>query len=55
MQKSFYDNTAHKMNIDNHNQHNSNEFYWTHLLSPFAEGDWNEKKVIDFGCGCNIT
>ena len=52
MQRSFYDITAHKMNIDNHNQHNSNPFYWTHLLSPFVEGDWSGKKAIDFGCGC---
>lgn len=52
MQLSYYDETAHIMNQENHSVHNKNPDYWSLLLSPFAEGDWKDKKALDFGCGC---
>jgi ubiquinone/menaquinone biosynthesis C-methylase UbiE len=37
---------------ENHIQHNENPDYWDILLSPLKEGNWSDKKVLDFGCGC---
>lgn len=52
MQIEYYDSNAHIMNVENHSVHNNNPDYWSLLLSPFCEGDWKDKKALDFGCGC---
>jgi len=52
MQKSFYESQASNMVIGNHKEHNSNPDYWNILLSPLSEGDWSNKVILDFGCGC---
>lgn len=52
MQKTFYEGQASNMAINNHKEHNSNPDYWEILLQPLNEGDWSDKVVMDFGCGC---
>ncbi len=34
-----------------HDEHNKNADIWEYLFQPFGEGDWTNKKVLDFGCG----
>ena len=34
-----------------HDEHNKNPDLWDYLFQPFSEGDWTNKKVLDFGCG----
>lgn len=52
MQKTFYEGQASNMAINNHKEHNSNPDYWEILLQPLSQGDWGDKVVMDFGCGC---
>lgn len=52
MQRTYYNNETPTMSVMNHSQHNSNPDYWNILLSPLKSGDWSNKKVLDFGCGC---
>ena len=52
MQKSFYESQASNMAIGNHKEHNSNPDYWSILLYPLSQGDWSNKTILDFGCGC---
>ena len=52
MQKSFYEAETPRMSEANHSEHNTNPHYWSILLAPLNDGDWSEKVVLDFGCGC---
>ena len=52
MQKAWYENETETMMIENHSVHNSNRDYWDILLAPLKHGDWSQKTVLDFGCGC---
>jgi ubiquinone/menaquinone biosynthesis C-methylase UbiE len=52
MQKRYYENETPRMKIQNHKHHNENPDYWNVLLSPLKDGDWSDKIVLDFGCGC---
>lgn len=52
MQKSVYEDETPRMAVENHKQHNSNPDYWDILLKPLKQGDWSNKTVLDFGCGC---
>jgi len=52
MQKNFYEDQASNMAISNHGEHNSNPDYWEILLHPLSKGDWTDKIIMDFGCGC---
>ena len=46
IQKSQYRNGT-----TDHDEHNKNPDLWDYLFQPFSEGDWTNKKVLDFGCG----
>jgi ubiquinone/menaquinone biosynthesis C-methylase UbiE len=52
MQKTFYERETDIMSIENHGLHNDNPDYWNILLKPLTSGDWSDKLVLDFGCGC---
>jgi ubiquinone/menaquinone biosynthesis C-methylase UbiE len=52
MQRSFYESQASNMSIGNHKEHNANPDYWSILLYPLSQGDWSNKTILDFGCGC---
>lgn len=52
MQKNYYEGETSGMKIMNHSQHNSNPDYWNILLGPLQTGDWTDKTILDFGCGC---
>lgn len=52
MQKKYYEEETQTMAIVNHFNHNENPDYWNILLQPLMIGDWKEKTVLDFGCGC---
>jgi ubiquinone/menaquinone biosynthesis C-methylase UbiE len=52
MQKDFYEAETPRMSEVNHRHHDANPDYWNILLGPLSEGDWTNKKVLDFGCGC---
>jgi len=52
MQKSFYEEQASNMAVNNHKEHNDNPDYWNILLKCLSDGDWSNKTVMDFGCGC---
>lgn len=52
MQRNFYVAENFRMRIANHKQHNDNPDYWNVLLEPLKTGDWSNKRVLDFGCGC---
>jgi len=46
LQKNQY-----KSGTSDHEEHNENSDIWGCLFQPFSEGDWSDKKVLDFGCG----
>ena len=52
MQKRYYEDETPRMSVENHTRHNDNDDYWNVLLAPLNTGDWSNKKVLDFGCGC---
>lgn len=52
MQKQYYEDGTPVMAIQNHLFHNDNPEYWSILLKPLQSGDWSDKTVLDFGCGC---
>lgn len=52
MQKNYFEAETPSMAIENHRQHNSNPDYWGILLKPLTQGDWSNKTIIEFGCGC---
>lgn len=52
MVKTHYENETPTMSINNHKQHNENPDYRDILLKPLQFGDWSDKKVLDYGCGC---
>lgn len=52
MQKRIYEAETPRMAVENHKQHNSNPDYWDILLKPLSLGDWSDKTVLEFGCGC---
>lgn len=52
MQKTYYEAETPRMSIENHKFHNDNPDYWDILVKPLSEGDWSNKIVLDFGCGC---
>ena len=46
MQKAQY-----AKGTSDHLEHNENPDLWDCLFDPFSEGDWSNKKILDFGCG----
>lgn len=54
MQRNYYDSTADIMMEQNHHGHNSNPDYYGLLLKDITENPiyWENKKALDFGCGC---
>lgn len=52
MQKSFYEAETLRMAQLNHRNHDANPDYWNILMQPLSQGDWKEKKALDFACGC---
>lgn len=52
MQKDFYEAETPRMSEMNHRHHDANPDYWNILLGPLTQGDWSDKRVLDFGCGC---
>lgn len=51
LQRNFYNNTADRMNEQNHLFHNQNKDYWLILLGMIDES-YKTKIGLDFGCGC---
>jgi SAM-dependent methyltransferase len=52
MQRNFYVKESTTMRKANHSGHNANPDYWNILLGLLNFGDWSDKRVLDFGCGC---
>ena len=52
--KQFFEDLNEGMQIDNHKQHDIEPNYEGILLKEIVENSnyWNDKKALDFGCGC---